>query len=183
MTRKNRLTNSGAGPIIISEERTTHAVALSTFRCFVIRIAGTAATCQSGGCSLGVYKNRLTNGGAGPIIISEERTTHAVAHSRSEQTFVITHHKDSRHLAEWRLFSLRCVSLMTIVTVYLPMWNVIRIRNTSFRRMKQPPARLLFALGRRLASRRASDTVILYEDGAPVKIICGRGEGRRPLFT
>ena len=47
---------------------------------------------------------------------------------------ILSNHENNRHLAEWRLLFLR--SLTMIVTVYLPMWNVIRMVLTSFRRCR-----------------------------------------------
>ncbi len=38
---------------------------------------------------------------------------------------ILSNHENSRHLAEWRLLFLRAYTM--IVTVYLPMWNVIRM--------------------------------------------------------
>ena len=42
--------------------------------------------------------------------------------------------KSIRHLAEWRLLFLRSYTM--IVMVYFPIWNVIRISFTSFRRCR-----------------------------------------------
>lgn len=48
--------------------------------------------------------------------------------------------KNSRHWAEWRLFFVRCVSLITIIIVYFPIWNVIRMHPPPFAgMMEQPP--------------------------------------------
>ena len=65
----------------------------------------------------------------------EERTTHAVAPQRWKTLDVtLTNHESIRHLAEWRLLFLRSYTM--IVTVYLPMWNVIRMVPTPFRRCR-----------------------------------------------
>lgn len=100
------------------------------------------------------------------IIKNEERTTHAVALSRFAKVCDL-HHRASRHLAEWRLFFLRCVSLMTIVTVYFPMWKVIRIRITPFR--EDVATACAFVVRSRPADsvRLSSDAFILHDSTNP----------------
>ena len=78
---------------------------------------------------------RLDNFKKPLIIKNEERTTHAVAPQfRKTLDVDLTSHESFRHLAEWRLLFLRSYTM--IVTVYLPMWNVIRMVPTSFRRCR-----------------------------------------------
>ena len=69
---------------------------------------------------------------ASSAIIKDEERLNGRS-SRIKNIFcVLKDHKNFRHLPEWRLFfsvrSFFWVSLMTTVTVYFPMWKVIRIR-------------------------------------------------------